>query len=82
MHPDPGLLGKRLDDLPFDREVDLGGEIVAFLLHGGLGAVPFDERLGRLVQNRGGLSDQSLEVGRVQCHRRATAPPRPGLLAA
>ena len=70
VHLDAGFRHQRVDHLAFDREVDLGGEVVALLRHGGFGTVAGHERLGRLVEDRGGLGDQSVEVGLVERHRR------------
>ena len=64
VHADAGRLLQRLDDLTFDRQVDLGGEVVALLGDRGLRAVTGDERLGRVVEDRRGLGDQSVEVER------------------
>ena len=59
---------QRLHDLAFDGKIDLGREVVALLLHGGVGAVPGDEGIGGVVEDRGGLGDQSVQVGLVQRH--------------
>jgi len=82
VHLDPGLGVERRDHLAFDGQVDLGGEVVALLLHRGFGAVAFDERPRGGVKDCGCLRDKCVEVGLVQRHRGPTAPPRPAPAAA
>lgn len=56
---------ERCDDLPLDREVDLGGEVVALLGDGRLGAKSCDEWFGGFVEDHRRRGDQRVEVGIV-----------------
>ena len=59
MHPDAGRGLERLDHLAFDGQIDLGGEVVALLLHSGVSPVSGDERLGGLVEDHRGLATRA-----------------------
>ena len=72
VHLDSGRLDQRGDDLPLDRKIDLGGEVVALLANRRIGAVAGQERLRRRIQDRRRLGHQ-----RVQIHCGFTPAPRP-----
>ena len=71
VHPDTGQRLKGFGHLAFDGQVDFGGEIVAVLANGRVGAVALDELDRHLVENRRRFTDKGVEIRR--CHRRTVA---------
>ena len=58
-----------LDDLTFDGQVDLGGEVVALLADRRLRAVPGPKLFGHAVEDHRRLGHQRVEVASVRRHR-------------
>ena len=69
VYADAGRGLQRLDDLTFDRQVDLGGEVVAQLGDCRRRPVACDERLRRVVEDHRGLGHQCVELSFVKRHR-------------